>query len=202
MKKIGWSIVTLGLVITLVACGEESKETVANEINPKETAETEDEVSGGYSEEQAENAFADEKTEVVEAGEMTRLEEEMGEVGKSEVHVDPDKEDQAAPAPVEKETAATPQYEQFVSDYNSFVSMYFDSESLLNVGEFQPGSDYHQQISNYVTHSIKVSERGNVTEVTILGNTDDSEEGSREMPAALAGAMFSLDRNNFERGYR
>ncbi|WP_100401221.1 hypothetical protein [Bacillus sp. FJAT-44742] len=199
MKKFGWSIVPLSLVTTLVACGEESKETVADEINSKETAETEGEVSEGYSEEEVENAFAGEKVEVVEAGEMTRLEAERGEVGKSEVgHVDPDKEDQAAPAQVEKETAATPQYEQFVSDYNSFISKYFDSESLLNVEEFQPGSDYHQQMSTYVTHSIKVSERGKVTEVTILGKIDNSDEGSRELPAALAGSMFALDRDIFE----
>ncbi|WP_198153608.1 hypothetical protein [Thalassobacillus sp. C254] len=51
-------------------------------------------------------------------------------------------------------------------------------------------------MNGYVTHSIKVSEKGNVIEVTLLGKTNDSQEGSRELPVALAGTMYAMDQDH------
>ncbi len=87
------------------------------------------------------------------------MEEEMGEVWESEEdHIVPGKQDHSSP--VEKGTAAIPQYEQFVSDYNSFISMYFDSELVFNVEEFQPGSNYHQQMSTLLRILLRYRKGG------------------------------------------
>ncbi|MFC5714415.1 hypothetical protein ACFPU1_16840 [Thalassorhabdus alkalitolerans] len=136
-------------------------------------------------------------TEEIKAEETENMEGEETATNSTEGVVAVEEAEEVEPG-VEEQTEETPQYEQFVSDYNSFISMYFDSEALLNVDDIVPHSDYALQMNGYVTHSIKVSEKGNVIEVTLLGKTNDSQEGSRELPVALAGTMHAMDQDHFE----
>ncbi|WP_100401181.1 hypothetical protein [Bacillus sp. FJAT-44742] len=136
-------------------------------------------------------------TEEIRAEETENIEGEETATNPTEGVVAVEEVEEVEPG-VEEQTEETPQYEQFVSDYNSFISMYFDSEALLNVEDIVPHSDYDLQMNGYVTHSIKVSEKGNVIEVTLLGKTNDSQEGSRELPVALAGTMHAMDQDHFE----